>query len=149
MPHPKRELSGTSLQAMTPGIEFGREASVDVFSRLHHRMSHFRLTDVFARNITYAEIKSSIDALVPMEDGVRDLSGSLDFDDIGDFPRAPRTPSMVIAELQLLVWNQPKESYTLGENNADIWHAIQHLEYVSTYVPVNAPEPVDDDSPSI
>jgi hypothetical protein len=149
MPHPKRELSGKSLEAFTPGIEFGRRPSVDVFERLYEAASKVDPSEPLLTGLTHGDLLRAIDDLVPLFDGERDLSAGLDFPSMGTQIEDQLSPTSVIAMVQSKVWMQPMDMTFLDESPLDVWHAIQHMEYVSTYLPVNTPEPVEDDSPSM
>jgi len=149
MPGKKKQLSGLAFDMMQPGIDFGPSATLHVFARMHIKASEMDpaapVIDMGRSGdpVTAKDIIDAIDFFVPLEDGQRTLSDMLDLDNRFDTNPAARHLE-TMAHIQSHVWMKFEDEIPdfLGREPKDIWHAIQYMEYISRY------EPIDPDTTS-
>ena len=140
----KRTLSGRALEMMTPGIEFGPEATIEVFERMRAVASEMQPDTLLLGQLTAAQIVQAIDEYLPVRDGKRQISDKLNFDTLIE-DKYDQKPAWVFATIQNEVWMKFDDEMPsfLGATPKEIWLAIQHLEYVGSYEPVEpAPEEI-------
>jgi hypothetical protein len=148
-PYKRTDLSGMRLDMMTPGIEFGISATVQVFANMYDAASKLDPNStVFEVNrsevITAGDILQAFDTYFPEENGRRQISGHLNFDD-STLIEGARRPLEVMARIQSHVWMKFDDELPdlLSEKPKDIWHAIQYMEYQSCYNPVDPDAPTE------
>jgi hypothetical protein len=140
----KRALSGTALEMMMPGIEFGPKATVEVFDRMYTEASKLDPETVLLGKVTAGRVMETIDTLLPVVDGERQVTDRLDMDNFME-DQIDRKPAWVMGTIQNDVWMKFDDEMPsfLGVPPKDIWLAVQHMEYVGSYEPVEpAPEMV-------
>lgn len=135
----KRALSGMALEMMMPGIEFGPEATVAVFNRMHAAAVVMDHDTIVLGKISADEVAKTIDALLPITSGKRQVSDKLSFQNLIE-DKIDRKPSYIMAEIQNDVWMKFDDEMPsfLGVRPKEIWLAIQHLEYLGDFEPIGA-----------
>jgi len=133
----KRTLSHTALEMMRPGIEFGPKATVDVFEAMHAEASKMDPETILLGKVTAARVLETIDTLLPVVDGHRQVSDRLNMDNFME-DQMDRKPAWVIGTIQNDVWMKFDDEMPsfLGVPPKEIWLAVQYMEYLGSFLPV-------------
>ena len=135
--HRKATLSGAARAAFADTISFGETRAIAVFDALHAAASTRPEAEVMAKGVAAGDLAWAIDHLAPIVGGQRTLSEDFDSASVVSQPSQGRTPTMILADLEVAAW----KAYGLTEMvdgliAAEIYHAIKYLDYVARYVPV-------------
>jgi len=134
----KRTLSHTALEMMRPGIEFGPNATADVFETMHAEASQMDPKTILLGKVTAARVMETIDTLLPVVDGHRQISDRLNMDNFME-DQMDRKPAWVIGTIQNDVWMKFDDEMPsfLGVPPKEIWLAVQYMEYLGSYQPID------------
>lgn len=133
--NPKMMSAAASI-AFAPAVEFGPKRSLETLSALADHLKQMNPTDQAVPGLFVEDISFALDHFFPVQNGSRKFNRSLNFEKAQGHPDLHHD---TMAYFQHFVWTRPADTQTLGQNNADLWHAMQFAEYVSIY-DVDLPE---------
>ncbi len=134
----KKTLSGMALEMMMPGIEFGPKATVAVFVRMYAEASKLDPDTVLLGKVTAGRVMETIDTLLPVVDGERQVTDRLNMDNFME-DQIDRKPAWVMGTIQNDVWMKFDDEMPsfLGVTPKEIWLAVQHMEYLGSFEPID------------
>ena len=135
----KRSLSGMALEMMKPGIEFGPHATADVFDRMYTAAAELDRDTLLLGKVSAGRVMEAIDALLPVVDGRRQVTDKLNMANFLE-DQIEQKPAWVIGTIQNDVWMKFDDEMPsfLSVTPKEIWLAIQHLEYLGDFEPIEA-----------